>query len=156
MDTLSPEARLKEMKLQLPPAPKPKGVYKPMLKDKNYVYVSGHGPVTMKNGLMKGRVGSEVDKDQGKAAARQTAMAILATLQSNLGSLNKVKRVIKVFGMVNCTPEFGEHPYVINGASELFAEVFGEENGIGVRSAVGMGSLPENISVEIEAVFELY
>ncbi len=156
MDTLSPEARLKQLNLELPPAPAPKGVYKPILKDKNYVYVSGHGPVTMDNDLMKGRVGSEVDKEQGKAAARQTGMAILSTLQSNLGSLNKIKRVIKVFGMVNCTPEFGEHPYVINGASELFADIFGKENGIGVRSAVGMGSLPENISVEIEAVFELY
>ena len=156
MDTLSPEARLKQLNLELPPAPAPKGVYKPILKDKNYVYVSGHGPVTMDNDLMKGRVGSEVDKGQGKAAARQTGMAILSTLQSNLGSLNKIKRVIKVFGMVNCTPEFGEHPYVINGASELFADIFGKENGIGVRSAVGMGSLPENISVEIEAVFELY
>ncbi len=156
MDTLSPEARLKQLNLELPPAPAPKGVYKPILKDKNYVYVSGHGPVTMDNDLMKGRVGSEVDKEQGKAAARQTGMAILSTLQANLGSLNKIKRVIKVFGMVNCTPEFGEHPYVINGASELFADIFGKENGIGVRSAVGMGSLPENISVEIEAVFELY
>jgi len=156
MDTLSPEARLKEMKLELPPAPAPKGVYRPLLQDKNYVYVSGHGPVTMDDDLLKGRVGSEIDKDQGKAAARQTGLAILSTLQSNLGSLNKIRRVIKVFGMVNCTPEFGEHPYVINGASELFAEVFGKENGIGVRSAVGMGSLPENISVEIEAVFELY
>jgi enamine deaminase RidA (YjgF/YER057c/UK114 family) len=156
MDTLSPEARLKEMKLELPPAPAPKGVYRPLLQDKNYVYVSGHGPVTMDDDLLKGRVGSEIDKDQGKAAARQTGLAILSTLQSNLGSLNKIRRVIKVFGMVNCTPEFGEHPYVLNGASELFAEVFGKENGIGVRSAVGMGSLPENISVEIEAVFELY
>jgi enamine deaminase RidA (YjgF/YER057c/UK114 family) len=156
MDTLSPEARLKEMKLELPPAPAPKGVYRPLLQDKNYVYVSGHGPVTMDDDLLKGRVGSEIDKDQGKAAARQTGLAILSTLQTNLGSLNKIRRVIKVFGMVNCTPEFGEHPFVINGASELFAEVFGKENGIGVRSAVGMGSLPENISVEIEAVFELY
>jgi enamine deaminase RidA (YjgF/YER057c/UK114 family) len=156
MDTLSPEARLKELKLELPPSPEPKGVYKPMLKDKNYVYVSGHGPFMSDNSLMKGRVGSEVDKDQGKAAARQTGLAILSTLRTNLGSLNKIKRVIKVFGMVNCTPDFGEHPYVINGASELFADIFGKENGIGVRSAVGMGSLPENISVEIEAVFELY
>lgn len=156
METLSPEARLKELKLELPPAPAPKGVYKPLLIDKNHVYVSGHGPVTLDNELMKGRVGSEVDKDQGKAAARQTGLAILSTLQTNLGSLNKIKRVIKVLGMVNCTQDFAEHPYVINGASELFADVFGKENGIGVRSAVGMGSLPENISVEIEAIFELY
>lgn len=156
METLSPEAKLKELKLELPPAPAPKGVYKPLLKDRNYVYVSGHGPVTLDNELLKGRVGSEVDREQGKAAAHQTGLAILSTLKTNLGSLNKVKRVIKVLGMVNCTPEFGEHPYVINGASELFADIFGEENGIGVRSAVGMGSLPENISVEIEAIFELH
>jgi enamine deaminase RidA (YjgF/YER057c/UK114 family) len=156
MDTLSPEARIKELSLELPPAPEPKGVYKTLLKDKNYVYVSGHGPVTMENTLLKGRVGSQVDKDQGKAAARQTALAILSTLRSNFGSINKVKRVIKIFGMVNCTVEFTEHPYVINGASELFAKIFGEENGVGVRSAVGMGSLPENITVEIEAIFELH
>lgn len=156
MEKLSPEAILKEMKLELPPAPAPKGVYKPMLQDRNYVYVSGHGPVTLDNGLLKGRVGSEVDKDQGKAAARQTGLAILSTLKTNLGSLNKVKRVIKILGMVNCTPEFEEHPFVINGASELFADIFGEDNGIGVRSAVGMGSLPENITVEIEAIFELH
>ena len=101
-------------------------------------------------------MGSEVDAEQGKLAARQVGLAILSTLQTNLGSLNKIKRVIKVLGMVNCTPEFEQHPYVINGCSELFSEIFGEENGIGVRSAVGMGSLPGNISVEIEALFELY
>ena len=156
METISPEAKLKQLKLTLPPAPEPKGVYKPLLLDKNHVYVSGHGPVTADNDLLRGRVGSEIDREGGKMAARQTGLAILSTLQSNLGSLNKIKRVIKVFGMVNCTPEFGEHPYVINGCSELFAEVFGQEHGIGVRSAVGMGSLPDNISVEIEAIFELY
>ena len=156
MESISPEAKVKQMNLDFPPAPEPKGVYKPLLKDKNHVYVSGHGPVTLDNNLLKGRVGSEVDKEQGKIAARQTGLAILSTLKSNLGSLNKIKRVIKVFGMVNCVSDFEEHPFVINGCSELFSEVFGEENGIGVRSAVGMGSLPENISVEIEAVFELY
>jgi len=156
MEHLSPEANLKQLNLKLPPAPKPKGVYKPLLVDRNYVYVSGHGPVTLHNDLLKGRIGSEVDKDQGKNAARQTGLAILSTLQTNLGSLNKIKRVIKILGMVNCTPDFGEHPYVINGCSELFVEIFGEDKGVGVRSAVGMGSLPENISVEIEALFELY
>ena len=156
MIILSPEAKLKELKLELPPAPAPKGVYKPILRDKNYVYVSGHGPVTLDSELLKGRIGSEVDIMQGKIAARQAGLTILSTLKANLGNLNKIKRVIKVFGMVNCTPEFAEHPFVINGASELFSDVFGEENGIGVRSAVGMGSLPENISVEIEAVFELH
>lgn len=156
METPGPEAKLKELGIELPPAPTPKGVYKPVLQDKQYLYVSGHGPETSDNGLLKGRVGKDVNREQGKAAARQTGLAILSTLRANLGSLNQVKRVIKVFGMVNCTPEFTEHPYVINGASELFAEIFGPENGIGVRSAVGMGSLPENITVEIEAIFELH
>ena len=96
-----------------------------------------------------------MDIDQGKLAARQVGLAILATLKTNLGSLDKVKRVIKVLGMVNCIPDFENHPYVINGCSELFAKVWGEDNGVGVRSAVGMGSLPDNIPVEIEALFEL-
>ncbi len=156
MEHLSPEANLQRLNIELPPAPKPKGVYRPVLQDKNHLYVSGHGPVMLDDDLMTGRIGSEVDMEQGKLAARQVGLAILSTLKTNLGSLNKIKRVIKVLGMVNCTPEFGEHPYVINGCSELFAEIFGEENGIGVRSAVGMGSLPGNISVEIEALFELY
>lgn len=156
MEHLSPEANLQRLNIKLPPAPKPKGVYRPVLQDKNHLYVSGHGPVTMDDDLLIGRIGNEVDMEQGKLAARQVGLAILSTLKTNLGSLNKIKRVIKVLGMVNCTPEFGEHPYVINGCSELFAEIFGEDNGIGVRSAVGMGSLPGNISVEIEALFELY
>jgi hypothetical protein len=96
-----------------------------------------------------------MNMEEGKLAARQVGLAILATLKENLGSLNKIKRVVKVLGMVNCVPEFEKHPYIINGCSELFAEVWGKENGIGVRSAVGMGSLPDNIPVEIEAMFEL-
>ena len=92
---------------------------------------------------------------EAKAAAQQTGLAILATLKNGLGSLNKVKRVLKVLGMVNCESDFQKHPYVINGCSELFAKVWGEEHGVGVRSAVGMGSLPQNIPVEIEALFEL-
>ncbi len=155
MEKLSPEARLQRLKLELPPAPEPKGVYKPLLKDKNYVYVSGHGPVLNDGSLIAGRVGKEMDKEEGKNAARQVGLAILATLRVNLGSLNQVKKVIKVLGMVNCTPDFEEHPYVINGCSELFADVFGPDDGIGVRSAVGMGSLPGNIPVEIEAIFEI-
>jgi len=94
--------------------------------------------------------------EEGKQAAHQVGLAILATLKANLGTLNKIKRVVKVLGMVNAVPEFERHPFVINGCSELFAQVWGEENGIGVRSAVGMGSLPDNIPVEIEAMFELH
>jgi enamine deaminase RidA (YjgF/YER057c/UK114 family) len=105
--------------------------------------------------MMSGRVGLEVDQQAGYDAARQTGLAILATLRASLGSLDRVKRVIKLLGMVNCTPDFTQQPAVINGCSELFAQVFGSDEGVGARSAVGMGSLPGNISVEIEAIFEL-
>lgn len=141
--------------LTLPPAPKPLGVYKPCLVDGKYLYLSGHGTVKEDGSLIIGRIGVDMDMEAGKLAARQVGLAMLATIKANIGSLNKVKRVIKVLGMVNATADFERHPYVINGCSELFAAVWGEENGIGVRSAVGMGSLPDNIPVEIEAMFEL-
>ena len=141
--------------LALPAAPKPAGVYKPCVVDGRHVYVSGHGPVLPDGSQITGRVGLDLDAEAGKNAARQVGLAILATLTTNLGSLDKVKRVIKVLGMVNATPDFGNHPFVINGCSELFAAVWGTDHGIGVRSAVGMGSLPGNIAVEIEALFEL-
>jgi enamine deaminase RidA (YjgF/YER057c/UK114 family) len=152
---MSAEARVAELKLELPPAPKPVAVYKPLVIAGNIAYVSGHGPLKPDKTLIVGRVGGDLDLAAGKAAARQTGLAILATLRDQLGSLDRVKRVIKVLGMVNCTPDFGEQPAVINSCSELFADVFGRENGIGARSAVGMGSLPGNIAVEIEAIFEI-
>lgn len=142
--------------LELPPPPAPLGVYKPSLIDGKYLYVSGHGTVLPDKTLIIGRIGKDLDADAGKLAARQVGLAILATIRAKLGTLNKVKRVIKVLGMVNCVPEFEKHPYIINGCSELFAQVWGPENGIGVRSAVGFGSLPDNIPVEIEALFELH
>ncbi|TWR26041.1 RidA family protein [Mucilaginibacter achroorhodeus] len=151
----SAEQNFKETGLSLPPAPKPLGVYKPCLIDGKYLYLSGHGTVQDDGSLIIGRVGDTIDMENGKLAARQVGLAMLATIKENLGSLDRIKRVIKVLGMVNCTPDFERHPYIINGASELFAQVWGEENGIGVRSAVGMGSLPDNIPVEIEALFEL-
>lgn len=147
--------KLKALGLELPPAPTPLGVYKPFLIDGKYLYLSGHGPVQQDKSLIIGRIGSELDMEQGKLAARQVGLTMLSTIQTHVG-LEKVKRVIKVLGMVNCTPEFERHPYIINGCSELFAAIWGEENGIGVRSAVGFGSLPDNIPVEIEALFELY
>jgi enamine deaminase RidA (YjgF/YER057c/UK114 family) len=152
---MSAEKKFKKLNLELPPAPTPIGIYIPLLIDGKHCYVSGHGPLLPDKTLMRGRIGQDMDAEQGKLAARQVGLAILATLKSHLGSLNKVKRVIKVLGMVNADPSFEKHPYIINGCSELFAEVWGKENGIGVRSAVGMGSLPDNIPVEIEAVFEL-
>ncbi|MGE7774824.1 RidA family protein [Chitinophaga sp. NPDC101104] len=142
--------------LVLPPAPAPLGVYKPCLVDGKYLYLSGHGPVQNDKSLIIGRIGKDMDMEAGKLAARQVGLTMLSTIVTHLGSLNRVKRVIKVLGMVNCTPEFERHPYVINGCSELFAAVWGTENGIGVRSAVGFGSLPDNIPVEIEALFELH
>ncbi|WP_374164025.1 RidA family protein [Arcticibacter sp. MXS-1] len=142
--------------LVLPPAPTPLGVYKPCLIDGKYLYVSGHGPVQNDKSLIIGRVGDTLTMEEGKLAAQQVGLAILATIKANLGSLDKVKRVIKVLGMVNCVPGFEKHAFVINGCSELFAQVWGTDNGVGVRSAVGMGSLPDNIPVEVEALFELY
>ena len=141
--------------LTLPPAPKPLGVYKPFLIDGKYLYVSGHGTVQNDGSLIIGRIGKDISPEEGKLAARQVGLAILATIKANVGNLDKVKRVIKVLGMVNCTPDFEKHPFIINGCSELFASIWGQDNGIGVRSAVGMGSLPDNIPVEIEALFEL-
>ncbi|MGV3605754.1 MAG: RidA family protein [Planctomycetaceae bacterium] len=152
---MSAEAKLAELKLELPPAPKPMGVYKPIVVVGNMAYVSGHGPLNSDKSLMVGRVGSEVDQAYGYAAARQTGLAILATLRAHFGSLDRIKRVVKTLGMVNCVPEFTQQPAVINGCSELWAEVFGADAGVGARSAVGMGSLPTNISVEIEAIFEV-
>lgn len=152
---MTADLKLEKLHSELPEAPEPKGVYKPVIILDNLVYVSGHGPNRVDGTQFTGKVGQEVDKDFGKLAARQVGLTILATLKKNLGSLNRVKRVVKVLGMVNAHPDFEEHPYVINGCSELFAEIWGTELGIGVRSAVGMGSLPGRITVEIEAVFEL-
>ena len=152
---MNADKNFEQLNLELPPAPTPMGVYKPFLVVNNLVYVSGHGPLLPDKTLIHGRVGDTMNEDEGKHAAQQVGLAILATLKQNLGSLNKIKCVIKVFGMVASTPNFEKHPYVINGCSELFAKVWGNDNGVGVRSAVGMGSLPGNIPVEIEAVFEL-
>ncbi len=147
--------RFLSLGLALPPAPAPAGVYKPCVEVGGLLYVSGHGPLLPDGTLLVGRVGDDLDADAGKRAARQVGLTILATLLAAVGDLGRVRRVIKVLGMVNATADFARHPFVINGCSELFAEVWGSDAGIGVRSAVGMGSLPGNIPVEIEAIFEL-
>ena len=153
---MSAEKNFEALNLILPPAPKPVGVYKPaLIIDNKWLYVSGHGPVLEDGSLIKGRVGDEINQEDAKLAARQVGLAILSTIKAHIGSLDKVKRVVKVLGMVYGAPDFEKHPYVINGCSELFAAVWGEENGIGVRSAVGMGTLPDRIPVEIEVMFEL-
>ena len=149
------DARIKELGLTLPPPPKAAGVYKPVVVIGNLVYVSGHGPLKDDGTMISGRVGQDTDTQGGYQAARQTGLAILASLRSSLGSLDKVRRVIKTLGMVNATPEFKDHPAVINGCSELFRDVWGDDLGVGARSAVGMGSLPGNITTEVEVIFEL-
>ncbi|MGH2643322.1 MAG: RidA family protein [Chitinophagaceae bacterium] len=149
------EQKLQQLGLQLPPAPLAGGVYHPVVRQGDLIYISGQGPVQSDGNLINGKVGKDMDADAGKLAAQQTGLTMLATLKARFGDLDKIKRLIKLFGMVNCTPDFEKQPYVINGCSELFAKLWGPENGVGARSAVGMGSLPENIPVEIEAVFEV-
>lgn len=149
------ESRFKEMKLELPPAPKPVAVYKPVVVVGSLAFVSGHGPVRSDRTLITGRVGGDLSLEDGYAAARQTGLAILATLKSEFGSLDRIRRVVKVLGMVNSAPDFLDQPKVINGCSELFAKVWGPDLGVGARSAVGLGPLPRDIAVEIEAIFEL-
>jgi enamine deaminase RidA (YjgF/YER057c/UK114 family) len=152
---MSFEARLAELKLELPKAPKPVATYVPLVIFGNAAYVSGHGPLKPDGTLIKGVVGADLSEAEGKAAARQVGLAILATLRNSLGNLDRVVRLVKVLGMVNSTPDFPNHPQVINGFSDLMVEVFGDQAGKGARSAVGMGSLPGNIAVEIEAIFEI-
>lgn len=156
MEILTPDEAFEALQLTLPPAPAPLGVYKPCLVDGNHLYLSGHGTLQNDGSWIVGIVGLDMDNETAKLAARQVGLAMLATIRQALGSFNKIKRVIKVLGMVNAVQGFSDHPFVINGCSELFAAIWGPENGIGVRSAVGMSSLPGNIPVEIEAIFELH
>ena len=149
------ESKITELALKLPPAPKPIGVYKPIVQVDNLVYLSGHGPLNVDKTITTGRIGADMDVDAGYAAARQTGLAILATLQQHLGSLDQVVRLVKLFGLVRCTEDFDAQPAVINGCSELFRDVFGEDAGIAARSAVGATSLPGGMAVEIETIFEI-
>jgi enamine deaminase RidA (YjgF/YER057c/UK114 family) len=151
---ISPSERIVELGLQLPPAPKPAGVYKPILVVDNFLYVSGQGPINLDGSLMKGRAGDDLTMEEAKLAARQVGLTMISTIQTHFGSLDRIQRLVKVLGMVNSTPDFAKQPLVINGFSELMSDIFGPELGIGVRSAVGM-MLPDNIPVEVEAVFQL-
>lgn len=152
--TQDPDARIKELGLELPPVPRPAGVYKPCVVSCKFLYVSGQGPLKSDGTLIKGRVGDDLDLEAGKMAARQVGLTMLATIKAHFGDLKKIKRIVKTLGMVNCTPDFGQQPAVINGFSELMADVFGEENGIGARSAVG-AMLPGGMAIEVEAIFEI-
>lgn len=155
MEANNIEQKLTQLGLQLPVLPASKGIYKSCLVVGNLLYVSGHVSVNADGGYIAGKLGKDLDEEQGKLAARQCGLGMLASIKKHFGNLDKIKRVVKLLGMVNATPDYTKHPLVINGCSELFAQLMGEENGIGVRSAVGMGSLPNNVAVEIEAVFEL-
>jgi enamine deaminase RidA (YjgF/YER057c/UK114 family) len=152
---MSPDARLAELKLELPPAPKPGGVYAPVVIVDRMAWVSGHGPLRADGTLITGKVGETMTEADAHLAARQVGLTMLATLLKEFGSLDRIERVVKVLGMVNAAPHFANHPQVINGFSNLMVELWGEAKGRGARSAVGMGSLPSNIAVEVEAAFLL-
>lgn len=151
---MSAEARLAELGLVLPPVPKPGGIYKPIVKVGQLIYVSGHGPMRSDGTLITGKVGLDLTEEQGYEAAKAVGLTLLATVRAQLGTLDCIQRTIKTLGMVNSTPDFQRHPAIINGFSQLLKDLYGEE-GVGARSAVGMGSLPGNIAVEVEVIFEL-
>ncbi|QDV15399.1 Endoribonuclease L-PSP [Gimesia panareensis] len=151
---MSIEAKIQELNLELPEAPKPGGIYNPVVQVDDTLYVSGHGPLRPDGTMHTGRVGDEITEEQGVEAARAVGLTMLATLKQYLGDLDRIDRFVKVLGMVNAAPDFKHHPQVINGFSDLMVQVF-EENGRAARSAVGMGSLPGNISVEVEAIVQL-
>lgn len=151
----SADGRLKELKIELPPPPKPVAIYVPAVRVGNTLYTSGHGPNRRDGTSVQGKVGKELTLEQGREAARLVGLNVLSSVRDTLGSLDKVVRLVKVLGMVNCTAEFTQQPQVINGFSELMVQVFGEKAGKGARSAVGMNALPNNIAVEIEAIFEV-
>jgi len=151
---MSADARIAELNLELPEAPSPGGTYSPAVQVDNMLYVSGHGPVQLDGTMITGKVGADLSEEDGIAAARQVGLTILATLKSHLGSLDRIERIVKVLGMVNAAPDFKTQPKVINGFSDLMVDVFGE-GGRAARSAIGMGSLPGNIAVEIEVIIQL-
>jgi len=148
-------AKLAELGLRMPSAPEPKGLYRPLCTVGNLVFTSGHLPIDADGQLIVGRLGEGLDVADGQRAAQWAALGILASLRKELGSLDRVGRVVKVLGMVACTPDFTQQPAVVNGCSELLADVFGREAGIAVRSAIGVSALPLGAAVEIEAVFEI-
>ncbi len=150
------ESKLESLNLSLPTLPGSKGIYKSCLTIDKLVYISGHVSINTDGSYITGKLGDNVDEAQGKIAARQCGLAMLVSLKNHLGDLDKIKRVVKILGMVNATPDYEKQPIVINGCSELFAELWGHDNGLGVRSAVGMGSLPNNVAVEIEGIFEIF
>ena len=152
---MNSDEMIMELKLELPPVPKAAGVYKPVLILGDLVYFSGHLPILSDGSMITGRVGIELSVEEGASAARHVGLSVLSSLKEKLGSLNQISSLVKLLGMVNAPSSFSEHPKVINGCSELFREIWGEDFGVGVRSAFGVSGLPGNASVEIEGIFQL-
>ena len=148
------EERLKEMGIALPPAVTPVANYVPAVRTGNLVFLSGHGPFKEDGSLITGKVGSDLTAEQGYEAARRVAIGLLGSLKAIIGDLDKVRRVVKLLGLVNCKPDFTDQPKIINGASDFLVEVFGDK-GKHARSAVGTNALPVNIAVEIEMIVEV-
>jgi enamine deaminase RidA (YjgF/YER057c/UK114 family) len=148
------EAKLAGLGLELPPPAPPAGTYQGSVRVGDLVFTAGHGPLRKVGGLVTGKLGRDLDEKQGYEAARATALSLLATLKRDLGDLDRVRRIVKVTGFVNCTPEFRAHPAVVNGFSDLMVELYGEA-GRAARSAVGMASLPFDMAVEVEIVAEV-
>ena len=149
------EAKVKELGLELPEPSKSLAIYKRIVVVDNIAYLSGHIPIDKEGQIMKGKVGADTDVKKGAKAAKRCALALLSTLKDEIGSLNKVKRLIKTTGMVNSTPEFTQQPEVINGCSQVIVDIWGDDFGKGARAAVGMASLPRGAICEIEMMFEL-
>ncbi|MEM9280601.1 MAG: RidA family protein [Verrucomicrobiota bacterium] len=152
---MSADTRLEELGISLPPPPKQLGIYKLMLQTGNLAYLSGHGPFLDDGSLMKGKLGVDLTLEEGQQVARQVGLNLLATLQNELGTLDRVSRLVKSLALVSCSDDFFDQPSVVNGFSELFRDVFGDDAGVGARSAMGTHALPGNIPVEIEIIVEL-
>jgi enamine deaminase RidA (YjgF/YER057c/UK114 family) len=152
---MSVEKKLAEQNLTLPQSAPSKGIYKKCLVVGDLLYISGHVSINSDGSMIKGKLGKDISDEAGKAAARQAGLAILSSIKEYFGNFDRIKRVVKLLGMVNCIPEYENQPIIINGCSELYVQLWGDDNGKGVRSAEGMGSLPGNVAVEIEAIFEL-
>ena len=152
---MSAEARLKQLGITLPPVPKPVANYVPYRIAGNLLFLAGQGPRDANGVNLTGKVGVEVSVEEAYKRARLVGLGLLAATREALGSLDRVEAVLKLLGMVNAVPDFKDHPKVINGCSDLFVEVFGDQIGKHARSAVGMGSLPNQISVEIEGIIAI-
>ncbi|TWT47270.1 RidA family protein [Botrimarina hoheduenensis] len=153
---MSHEQRLADLGIELPAAPAVMGLYRPVIVVEGFATTSGHGPLKPDGKLMTGRVGADLDTAAGAEAARLTGLAMLASLRATLGSLDRIDCLVKTLGLVQATPEFTQHPAVINGFSELMSQVFGDQQGVAARSAFGVASLPAGMAVEIEAVFRVH